>query len=400
MSPHLPGRRTALGLTTALVVISTALSSPSSSLAAASGGDDDSGGSGPPWKVVATGLDNPRLLDIAYSKGRHHRSHRGDGNTRSLYVAEAGRGGTGDCLANPENPEGSVCFGLSGAVTRVRHGHQKRVVEGLPSLASADGSCATGPADVAVHGPWYAVSIGLAADPAARDTIEGGEKLGTLLGGRFGGRQRIIADLAGFEAANDPDGAGPDSNPTGIKSTRHGIVVTDSGANALQAVSRRGAIATLATFAERLVPAPPFLPPGDLPMQSVPTSVVRGPDGAWYVSELTGFPFPADAANIYRVVPGEEPTVYASGLTNVTDLAWHKNQLYAVQLAGDAGLLAVEEGALPTGSLERINRDGTSTSVAADLPAPYGVTLAGGNAYVTTCSVCPGAGEVVRIPVR
>lgn len=399
MSPHLPGRRTALGLTTALVVISAALTSPSSSLAAASDGDDDSGGSGPPWKVVATGLDNPRHLDIAYSKNRHHRSNRGDRNSAALYVAEAGRGGTGDCLANPEDPEGSVCFGLSGAVTRVRHGHQSRVVKGLPSLAPADGSGATGPADVAVHGPWYAVSVGLGADPAARDTIEGGEKLGTLQVGRFGGRQRTIADLAAFEAANDPDGAGPDSNPTGIKSTRHGIVVTDSGANALQAVSRGGGITTVATFAERLVPAPPFLPPGDLPMQSVPTSVVRGPDGAWYVSELTGFPFPADDANIYRVVPGEEPTVYASGLTNVTDLAWHKNKLYAVQLAGDAGLLAVEEGALPMGSLERINRDGTSTTVAADLPAPYGVALAGGNAYVTTCSVCAGAGEVVRIPL-
>jgi hypothetical protein len=389
-------RAAALGVTTALVVVATALSSPLPSLAAASSGDDDSGGSGPPWKVVATGLDNPRHLDISWTSGRHHRGHRGARSSAALYVAEAGRGGTGDCLANPEDPTASVCFGLSGAVTRVRHGHQSRVVEGLPSLASADGSGALGPADVAVHRDWYAVSIGLGADPAARDTIKGGEKLGTLLGGRFYGRQRVIADLAAYEAVNDPDGAGPDSNPTGIKSTRHGIVLTDSGANALQAVSRSGDITTVATFAERLVPAPPFLPPGDIPMQAVPTSVVRGPDGAWYVSQLTGFPFPPDAANIYRVVPGEEPTVYASGLTNVTDLAWHKGKLYAVQIAGDAGLLAAGEE-LPMGSLERINHDGTSTTVAGDLPAPYGVAMAGGNAYVTTCSVCAGAGEVVRI---
>jgi hypothetical protein len=35
--------------------------------------------------------------------------------------------------------------------------------------------------------------------------------------------------------------------------------------------------------------------------------VVVGPDGAYYVSQLTGFPFPVGAANVYRVVPGSAP---------------------------------------------------------------------------------------------
>ncbi len=51
----------------------------------------------------------------------------------------------------------------------------------------------------------------------------------------------------------------------------------------------------LAVFHARLVDAPPFLglPPGTkIPMQAVPNSVVQGPDGAWYVGQLTGFPFP------------------------------------------------------------------------------------------------------------
>lgn len=52
-----------------------------------------------------------------------------------------------------------------------------------------------------------------------------------------------------------------------------------------------------------------------MPMESVPTSVAYGPDGALYVSELTGFPFPAGASTIWRVVPGKAPTVYATGLT-------------------------------------------------------------------------------------
>ena len=128
------------------------------------------------------------------------------------------------------------------------------------------------------------------------------------------------------------------------------------------------------------------------------TSAVPGPDGALYVSQLTGFPFPAGGSNIWRLVPGQEPTVYATGLTNVTDLGWYRGQLYAVQLADD-GLLAVPEGEPPVGSLVRVGTGGQHTTVAADLVAPYGLALSGGNAYVTTCAVCPGTGEVVRVPL-
>ncbi len=398
MASHLPGRRVALGLTTALTVISASLLSAPTALA---GGSHGNGGyhwpSDPPWTVVATGLDNPRHLVVDQDNGHHYgRRHGGGyGHKSVLYVAEAGRGGAAPCI---EGPEGPACFGTSGAITRVRGNDQRRVVTGLPSLAGADGSQATGPADVAVLGGWYAVTVGLGNDPEVRTQIPGGERLGTLLGGRFGHGQFVIADLAQSEADNDPDGAGPDSNPTGLTATHRGFVLTDSGANALQSVDWRGDVTTLATFAERLVPSPFPPPPEEISMQSVPTSVVRGPDGAWYVSELTGFPFPSGGSRIYRVVPGMPPTVFASGLTNVTDLAWNGHKLYAVQLAGDDGLFAAE--GLPVGTLERINRDGSHRTVAADLPAPYGVAFDSRNAFVTTCSVCAGGGEVVKIPLR
>jgi hypothetical protein len=38
--------------------------------------------------------------------------------------------------------------------------------------------------------------------------------------------------------------------------------------------------------------------------KTVPNSVAQGPDGAYYVGELTGVPFEAGAARVYRVVPG------------------------------------------------------------------------------------------------
>jgi hypothetical protein len=77
-----------------------------------------------------------------------------------------------------------------------------------------------------------------------------------------------------------------------------------------------------------------------MPMQSVPTSIARGPDGAYYLGELTGFPFPQGAARIYRVEPGRAPTVYAKGFTNVIDLAFgREGSLYVLEIVKD-GLLA------------------------------------------------------------
>jgi hypothetical protein len=349
--------------------------------------------------VVATGLDNPRQLSF-------------DGD--DLYVAEAGTGGDLACREGPEG--GEVCMGESGSVTKVDSWGQRRVVTGLPSIAAPDGSAAIGPGDVAVDHGRYAVLIGLGADPALREdpaVPEFAATFGTLLGGKlWGGRghwkkrhpvhddqPRVLADVAAHESSDNPDGAQVDSNPVGLWRGHHGWVVADAGGNDVVHVGRWGEVSTLGVLPTRLVPPPPFLPPGDIPMDAVPTSAVPGPDGALYVSQLTGFPFPAGGANIWRLVPGQEPTVYAAGLTNVTDLGWYRGSLYAVQLADD-GLLAVPEGQPPLGSLVRVSTTGSHETVADALVAPYGLALTRRSAYVTTCSVCPGAGEVVRVPLR
>lgn len=355
----------------------------------------------PGWTTVATGLDNPRLLSWSSDK---------------LYVAESGRGGAGRCIPNPEDPEASVCLGRTGAVTRVsvppnRRPKQQRVVTGLPSLAGASGGEATGPADVVVKGNRWWVTVGLGGTTDQRSSLgRDAARLGTVVAGGFAHRKgrkrvkawsRISTDVAAFEARYDPDGEGNDSNPAGLASVRGGLAVTDAGGNDLLLRDSRSRLSLISTLPTRMVPAPPFLPPGEIPMQSVPTSVVQGPDGAYYVSELTGFPFPAGGAVVWRI-PGDTgtPEVYAEGLTNVTDLAWHRGRLYVVQLV-DSGLLSADpEAGVPQGSLRRINRDGTSTAVAEGLPAPYGVALRGEHAYVSTCTFCPGDGAVVKVPLR
>ena len=92
--------------------------------------------------------------------------------------------------------------------------------------------------------------------------------------------------------------------------------------------------------ANRLVPNP-FGGP-DIPMQAVPTSVVEGPDHQYYVSQLTGLPLPTCGAAVYRVDPRTGAvSVFASGFTNIMDLAFGRDgTLYVLEIDHD-GLLGV-----------------------------------------------------------
>ena len=325
-------------------------------------------------EVVARGLDNPRQLTI--------------GAGGAVYVAEAGRGGDSKfCIPNPEDADNPSCLGATGAVTKIQRGTQTRVLSGLPSIAGPSGGGAQGPADVAVTGNHIAVLFGLGGTPASRaDLGPDGALLGTVAAGKVGGPLSVVADPLAYEAEHNPHAFELDTNPSGLVAIgRSGTyLVADAGGNDIVSVGKREA--TLAVFQDRMVAAPPFLglPPGaQMPMQSVPTDVVKGPDGALYVSELTGFPFPVGGAVVWRVVPGQAPTVYASGLTNVTALDWRGHTLYAVQLADD-GLLA---GSMQ-GSLRRVVPGASEHPVVADgLFAPYGVAIHGNTAYMSTCSV-------------
>ena len=387
MSPRsvLSPRRPLLAVTGSVVLAASALAGAPTASAGTSGAAAPT--------VLAQGLTSPRLLSF----GPHG----------ALYVAEAGVGGSGACVTGPT---GEVCFGRTGSVTRISNGTQKRVLTRLPSLAGENGGEPLGPTDIQVmrHGR-YVLSMGIGQDTANRRLLgRQGRTLGTWVTGRLGShRSRVVADLARFERrTNLDDSPEHDSDPTGFVRTRHGFVGTDSGGNTLVRARvrlghgdwRPARVRALAVFPVQDAP----FNGGTVPVQAVPTSVAVGPDGALYVSQLTGGPFPPGAAHIFRVVPGHAPTVYASGLTNVTDLAWSHGRLYAVQIAAK-GLLDPATGfPAPVGSLVRVHRGANATvdTVAGDLPSPYGVAIRRGHAYVTTCTLCgAGKGAVMRIPL-
>ncbi|SCF17306.1 hypothetical protein GA0074695_3980 [Micromonospora viridifaciens] len=333
--------------------------------------------------VVATGLDNPRGLAVTP-----------DG---VVLVAEAGRGGQGPCIVGGQDQ--TFCLGATGAVTAIRGRHQERIVTGLPSLGTTNQSEVLGPHDIALTAAGPLVTIGLGTDPARRAQLG---PAGALIGQAVGigpAGARAFADLAGYEAAHNPDGdqpdSGPDSNPYGLLPYRDGAVVTDAGGNDLLRLDRHGRISTLAVFPT--VPAPnPFGGP-DLPMQFVPTTVAAGPDGAFYVGQLTGFPFPVGGAKVWRVVPGQAPTVAADGFTTIADIAFdRKGRLLVLEIFAN-GLLSGD----PTGALIRVERDGSRTELArAGLVTPTGVAVArDGTIYLANKGTLVGQGEVLRLRV-
>ena len=366
------------------------LKSPSQAMAAAAKGG--SGGSGG-LKVVAEGLNNPRGIGI--------------GPDGALYVAESGSGGAGPCIPSAEG--GETCFGRTGSVTRITRHSQQRVLTGLPSLAE-DGVAASGPVDLGFSGWTGYLLIGNPGGGAAtREGLGAGAgRFGKLLKVDLHGI-RSVADFPRFEDANNPDegaGAQPgleiDSNPNGLLVRKGARYVTDAGGNDLLKVDHKGRISVVAVFPPRLVPAPPGIPdlPPELPMQAVPTSVVKGPDGAYYVGQLTGFPFPPGGANVWRVKPGHDPQVFKGGFTNIIDIAFDKRgRLYVLEIA-TGGLLNTPPDELPVGRLVRVNKDGSTTTLASEgLNAPGGFVLGHHAAYITNNSILSGAGQVVKVAI-
>jgi sugar lactone lactonase YvrE len=273
-------------------------------------------------------------------------------------------------------------------------GNHQRVVTGLPSAAGANGE-ATGAHDIAFGFGAAWVTIGLGGDPAVRAAFEAIDvRFGRLTRIDLTGQRTDVLDLSGFEAASNPDGGLVDSNPYGLLLRASGGVFTDAGGNSLVNISPTGAMSTLAVFPNRMAPNP--FGPGEIPMQTVPTSVVAGPDGTLFVGELTGFPFPVGGARVYMVpANGGTPTPVAGGFTNIIDIAVDSTGTgYVLEHDAD-GLL----GPGTAGRLVRVSPNGTVTVMTgANLTKPGGIAIGpDGALYVTNMSTSAGGGEVIRL---
>jgi len=187
------------------------------------------------------------------------------------------------------------------------------------------------------------------------------------------------ASVTAAEHSMNPDGAQIDSNPFSILVDDEGMVfVNDAGANATFMVAEDGTVTPYAVYAPVEVPEDYGLP---FPVTDfVPTGLAQGPDGALYVSGLTGFPFSEGASMVYRLEDTDgdgdamddgEMTVFAEGLTTSTALAF----------SADGNLLATEfRSGLDPANPEQLGRvveweNGEWEVVADNLVTPTGLAV-------------------------
>jgi hypothetical protein len=255
---------------------------------------------------------------------------------------------------------------------------------GLPSQVDPTGQ-ALGPHDISFQGRGGAfITIGFGGDPALRSGFGApGALFGNIIQASAGTAWKVVADVSAYETTANPQGGPIDSNPYGVIAEAGARIVTDAGGNSLLRIAANGEISTLAVFPSR--PA--------RTTDSVPTAVVRGPDDAYYVSELTGVPFAAGAANIYRVVPGSAPQVVETGFKTAIDLDFGSDgSLYVLEHATGATFFP------GPGRVIRIAPNGVRTTVIDTLSRPTSIVVGPDDAlYVSNRGISVGIGEVLKI---
>lgn len=219
------------------------------------------------------------------------------------------------------------------------------------------------------------------------------------------GGARLVGDIEAFENSVDPDvnapGAwkdaacefvpgvfspGPQSNPyhmAGLSGSQ--VLLADAAGNSLLQVNKNGDVDWVAIFPPASDGDPansanwlvlfPLDADTDCYVQPVPTAVAVGPDGAYYVGELTGATpagVPATGwSRVWRIEPGSENVVCPSadcevaldGFTSVIDLTFGPDgDLYVVEF-DENGWLAATAGNLGLGTINRCDLNSGSCSV-------------------------------------
>jgi len=347
-------------------------------------------------EVVASGLNAPR--GILYDAYQHR-----------VLVAESGLwflAPPGYAPCAPAERGLPFCLGHSGSVFQYSEstGASERIVTGLASASlQIDGlpvviglhDLTMKPADdklTAVFGTLGNKAYRTALGPDA-----------ALLGQAVtiqSGKIKPFADLLSFIDTIYPN---MEADPYGVIVGPYGTMVANAGGhvengvskgNDLLNVSPRGTISEVAQFPAR----PPAADPTRL-INTVPTSVAQGPDGAFYVGELTGAPFYPGEARVWRVVPGQPPAVYAQGFTTIIDLVFDpQGRLLVLGTAPDPFDTTGE------GTLTRIESNGQRTVIFGPgdgVLDPGGVALAGdGVFYVSTeIASCCSIGQLLKVTV-
>ena len=192
-------------------------------------------------------------------------------------------------------------------------------------------------------------------------------------------------DVAAFSLSYPWVNNAHDSHPYNLMKGPDGdIYIADAGANAIlhrKSAGNYSVVAEIPGFANPTPIGPPQI-------QAVPTGIIF--DGHnFLVSVLTGFPFPAGEAVIYKVSLQGDVSVYQAGFTTLVDIAPGNVLGHLVLSYGSFGATGFAPN---TGSL--ILANGTSSQVlAGSLNMPVGIAQVNNHTWYITIM---GDGTVVK----
>lgn len=282
----------------------------------------------------------------------------------NLLIVDAGVGGDVEAVVPGPEGEAPVTMGLSGQVLSIApDGTVSAAVAGMPSYN------------------FGSETIGLYRAIPAGDSlwlIMNGSGAGTF--GAYWADSLVELDAAtlatkrvisveNFEATQDPDGNGYDSNLTDVAAGPDGtLYLVDAGGNSLLSWTEADGL--------QLVTAWPDNP--------VPDSIEIAENGDIYIGFL-GAGLAPGAAKIERWSGGELVETFP-GLNAVTDILLDGDTLYAVEM-----VIFGEQGPGP-GRVVTVDAMGV-TPVAEGLPAPFGIAKGpDGAMYVTFGTIPLGPG--------